>query len=312
LRNDAIGTASIAFVGLLLLGFGWRRRQALPIATGLVLFFGLGWRPIQLLTIDATPTSYYQSPDPFAVRSIAAGGKAYAQNCIACHGKNGQGDGPLAAELPIAPADLTAHLSMHTDGDLFWFISNGMDDGVMPPFSAALDEAQRWDLINFLKARVAGLDGAAMNAEVTADPAPLAPDFAVPAAEGAPDTLTALLAQDAVLLVFDDTSPSPLIAQSEEWRSLLAENGVVVVAIANDPELRATYALYDLPAATGVLPPGTPIEFLIDRDGYIRARWHPGDSPDWRDIATLTREITAMRRLKLAPLAQSIHVHPTH
>lgn len=304
LRNDAIGTASIAAIGLVLLVFGWRRRHVLAIAIGIFFIVALGWRPIQLMLIDATPTSYYASPQRFALGSILAGRALYAQNCVSCHGADGHGDGPLAKEQPIPPADLTAHLFAHTDGDLFWFISRGMENGAMPSFAATLDETQRWDLINFLKSRAGGVEDAAMSAEVTADPAPVAPDFSLAAVVGAATTLKSLLDQDAVLLAFDANPTSPRGAQLEEWRSVLAESGVYIVAIADDPELRSVYALYDTAGA----PLTAPVEFLIDHQGYIRARWHPGDVPDWQNLDALTREIAAMARLKFAPVVQ-VHVH---
>ena len=42
------------------------------------------------------------------------------------------------------------------------------------------------------------------------------------------------------------------------------------------------------------LPMPTHMEFLIDRSGYLRARWIPGgDRPGWSDIKTLVAEILA-------------------
>lgn len=35
------------------------------------------------------------------------GATVYAENCSTCHGPRGLGDGPIAAELAIAPPDLT-------------------------------------------------------------------------------------------------------------------------------------------------------------------------------------------------------------
>ncbi|MFT7596697.1 MAG: mono/diheme cytochrome c family protein [Paracoccaceae bacterium] len=35
-----------------------------------------------------------------------SGAALYRQNCGACHGKTGAGDGPLAADLPVRPANL--------------------------------------------------------------------------------------------------------------------------------------------------------------------------------------------------------------
>ena len=73
-----------------------------------------------------------------------------------CHGAGGRGDGPLAGKLPIRPADLTEpHLFAHKIGEIFWWVSYGRDNGVMPGFADKLTPDQRWDLINF----VSGADG---------------------------------------------------------------------------------------------------------------------------------------------------------
>jgi mono/diheme cytochrome c family protein len=39
--------------------------------------------------------------------SIPSGAYLFKIHCATCHGKDGKGDGPLAAELHFAPADLT-------------------------------------------------------------------------------------------------------------------------------------------------------------------------------------------------------------
>ncbi|WP_417209503.1 c-type cytochrome [Antarctobacter sp.] len=38
---------------------------------------------------------------------VPPGAKAFAANCAYCHGVTGQGDGPLGADLPVTPPDLT-------------------------------------------------------------------------------------------------------------------------------------------------------------------------------------------------------------
>lgn len=40
-------------------------------------------------------------------RAPDAGQQMYGAYCASCHGPGGQGDGPLAADLPVAPPDLT-------------------------------------------------------------------------------------------------------------------------------------------------------------------------------------------------------------
>ncbi|MCE8008440.1 cytochrome c [Aestuariivita sp.] len=49
----------------------------------------------------------------------ASGAKLYRDNCVACHGLSGTGAGPLAADLPVAAADLTG-LSARNGGEFPW------------------------------------------------------------------------------------------------------------------------------------------------------------------------------------------------
>jgi len=83
--------------------------------------------------------------------SIAIGRSFYIQNCAKCHGDSGHGDGPLASQLAVPPADFRIHIPYHSDRFFFQVISNGLG-GVMPPFGGLLTKEQRWHLINFLKA----------------------------------------------------------------------------------------------------------------------------------------------------------------
>ena len=54
------------------------------------------------------------APDP-----PVSGAKLYRENCVACHGAGGTGAGPLAADLPVAAADLT-ELSARNGGVFPW------------------------------------------------------------------------------------------------------------------------------------------------------------------------------------------------
>src|SRR5919106_2363864 len=80
------------------------------------------------------------------------------------------------------PADLTAkHAADHTAGDLFWWLSYGMKTeglpGPMPGFAASLDEEERWDMINFLRALSSAERARQMSTLVEPDPWLVAPDF---------------------------------------------------------------------------------------------------------------------------------------
>jgi mono/diheme cytochrome c family protein len=82
--------------------------------------------------------------------SLEAGKKIFTDNCASCHGATGKGDGPVAAGLLPHPADLTSSaVQQQTDGALFYKISEGRS--LMPSFTSALTEHQRWDVVNHIR-----------------------------------------------------------------------------------------------------------------------------------------------------------------
>ena len=83
--------------------------------------------------------------------SLAAGEAEYVQNCQVCHGTEGRGDGPGAPGLTPAPADLTIHVPLHPDRDLFRFIHDGIPGTAMAPLGARLSDNEIWNLVNYIK-----------------------------------------------------------------------------------------------------------------------------------------------------------------
>ena len=117
---------------------------------------------LRLLTVEAYPTSFQTSPTGFSAASIVRGEALFGRNCVACHGPQGEGNGPAAASLRIKPADLTMpHLWEHSDGEMFWWLTHGIDDPegglAMPGFGNSLSEDDRWALIDYVRAHNAGL-----------------------------------------------------------------------------------------------------------------------------------------------------------
>ena len=149
---------------------------------------------LRLLSVPAYPTSFYRSPTAFAAASITRGAMLYPSNCAACHGAGGHGDGPLAASLPVPPADLTAsHLWAHPDGELFWWLASGIEapDGqsAMPGFADKLSPDDRWALIDYVRANNAGV----AKRETGQWPVPVAaPALTATCADGQSVTLTDL------------------------------------------------------------------------------------------------------------------------
>jgi mono/diheme cytochrome c family protein len=91
-----------------------------------------------------------KNPTAPTQESIAAGQKAYAKTCAMCHGKTGDADGPAVIELNIHPAKLSdPQLATQSDGTLFWKITTGKKP--MPAYGKRLSEADRWNLVNYVR-----------------------------------------------------------------------------------------------------------------------------------------------------------------
>jgi mono/diheme cytochrome c family protein len=62
----------------------------------------------RLLTLSATvPAQPSTPPSGKDAVGAAVGAALYRTFCASCHGVGGKGDGPMAAELQVAPPDLT-------------------------------------------------------------------------------------------------------------------------------------------------------------------------------------------------------------
>jgi putative copper resistance protein D len=115
---------------------------------------GVGLLVLSLLPGDETVEG---NPIEPTSESIAMGRQLYDNNCQQCHGPNGDGKGPLAPTLPVAPSDYRIHIPFHDDEFLFGVITNGLGS-VMPSFGDQLTEEQRWHLINFLRSEFGNAD----------------------------------------------------------------------------------------------------------------------------------------------------------
>jgi mono/diheme cytochrome c family protein len=91
--------------------------------------------------------------------SEQTGRRVYAAHCAACHGDNGDGNGPATVWLFPKPRNFNSGLfkiqstpsgSLPTDDDLFQTITRGMPGSSMPSF-AYLPERERRDVAQYVK-----------------------------------------------------------------------------------------------------------------------------------------------------------------
>jgi mono/diheme cytochrome c family protein len=94
---------------------------------------------------------YVRSLVPATPDQIAAGAKTFATNCVVCHGPGGKGNGPLAATLNPRPVDLTVHGALHTEGEVYYYITNGVPGTAMPKWQDQLTDLERWQLVQFIR-----------------------------------------------------------------------------------------------------------------------------------------------------------------
>jgi copper transport protein len=126
---------------------GLRLGVGAPLA---LLAFSLG---LFYLTQPAVVETVRVNPVAPNSESIAAGQALFSASCAACHGVEGKGDGPVGLTLNPRPADLRQHAipGIHTDAQLFEWITNGFPGSRMPAFKNTLSDTDRWNLVNFIR-----------------------------------------------------------------------------------------------------------------------------------------------------------------
>ena len=83
---------------------------------------------------------------------ITTGKQIYAENCMACHGVNGKGDGPEANKLSTELIDLTDQsiMAQRSATHLYQAISSGIAPG-MPGYESILGDEERWSLVSYIR-----------------------------------------------------------------------------------------------------------------------------------------------------------------
>lgn len=318
-------------LGLFVLQFAFltRRYRMVSATLGSALLAYATLLVLTNVTTDAYPDTYRRPAVAYNAISVANGKALYEKNCVACHGTRGYGDGPAAEGLQPRPADLAGrHANAHTVGDLFWWVSKGIPKTAMQGFESRLGEDERWDLINLVRALASAKRARSLAPVIEDRPWLVAPDFAYATGNAEPRTLKDHRGGRLVLLVIAEGPQSAVRLQRLAASvAVLAAAGVELIAVPGAPgmagrglglplvtegggEIRETYRLFaegfsDESAA--YLP--RHVEYLIDRQGYIRARWLPAESEAWSNPgAILEQAQLLLKEIPRAPAPEE-HVH---
>ncbi len=297
----------------------WLRRPRIVAVSvaGLIVVVVIGCVAAWPGIVRAYPTSYYASTQPYSAPSVARGAPLYVANCTPCHGADGRGDGPLAASLPTRPADLTeSHLFAHKIGDIFWWVSNGSDNHVMPGFAGKLTSDQRWDLINFVFARTAGIIADQATSHVTTASAPPLPDFAFEQ-NGAQNTLSQTLKSGPVLIVlYAARAPRARLDRLAGSVPRLAGAGLHIIAVRLGSSPAKAPLVVDVSDDVRTMldlfrtsSDGGETELMLDRNGSVRARWTASRNGGLADTATLLSDAVLVARIPVAAANHAGHAH---
>jgi len=106
----------------------------------------------------------YGIPEPYrSVRNplthsdatLRRGAQVYAENCAACHGPKGYGDGPAGKRLSPRPADLAwlSRSQMVGDRYVYWTVAEGGQPvgSAMPAFKASLSQRDIWAVVTYVR-----------------------------------------------------------------------------------------------------------------------------------------------------------------
>jgi putative copper export protein/mono/diheme cytochrome c family protein len=287
------------------------------------------------IAIEAYPETYQKTPVPYDAVSIANGEKLYRENCAACHGPQGKGNGILSRTLSTLLPDMLMepHVEAHTAGDLYHWITFGMEDTDMPGYADKLTEEDRWDLVNFFHALYKGYQSRILTPEIVPNkPFIIPPSFYYGTNDGSGGVLQDFREQNTVLLVlFSWPESKDRLKQLSVAYEKFNKKGTGILAVPKGnidigtieqiadvmpfpivtqgaAEIVSSYALsrrtLSHPDIIGSGKVPDHMEFLIDQHGYLRARWIPSaDEFKWNDIDALIKQIDLLNQenIKIPP-----------
>ena len=102
-------------------------------------------------TPDSIPAEFAGKTNPLGADAATAGAEIFKNNCTACHGEQGHGDGPAGASLNPQPKNLPELAATVGDDYLFWRVSTGKSGTSMVGWKGILTDEQIWQAVTFIR-----------------------------------------------------------------------------------------------------------------------------------------------------------------
>lgn len=196
------------------------------------------------------PTSEPGAAIP-AAADLSVGQSLFAENCTACHGIAGQGDGELVASGEVsAPVDFTQHLSTIDQSPQMWFtsISEGNLAALMPPWKNSMSEPDRWAVTMYSYTLPYSAEQIAVGEQVWVDSCASCHGVDGSGGEQASLDLSHL--------------GNTILASDQDWLDLVANGNGTMPAFVDDltPDERLAVVMYTRTLALSDQPVSAPVE----------------------------------------------------
>ncbi len=90
-----------------------------------------------------------RNPLPIDEKTLKMGQERFEIYCTVCHGRLGDGDGPIVPKFPKPPTLHSDKIRNWSDGRLFHVMTVGQN--IMPSYASQVDPEERWAIAHYIR-----------------------------------------------------------------------------------------------------------------------------------------------------------------
>lgn len=92
----------------------------------------------------------FKNPLPITRASVMRGKHIWDNNCIVCHGRDGNGNGSVVGPYPNPPSLMADKIRNYADSQIYHVITNGQN--TMGSYAPQIHEEDRWAVVHYVRA----------------------------------------------------------------------------------------------------------------------------------------------------------------
>ena len=138
---------------------GFTQTTSSPAPTGMMgqgmMMASMPRHDLAMMSGIPEPYRSMRNPLSYSATTLRGGAQVYAENCAACHGSKGYGDGPAGQRLSPRPANIAwlSHSRMFDDQYIYWTVAEGGQPvgSAMPVFKGNLPKRDIWAVVTYVR-----------------------------------------------------------------------------------------------------------------------------------------------------------------